>query len=122
MSSKAELTDAQWHKSARSQSGSACVEFAFAGDLVGLRDSKYRRDPANATDDQPMISLPLTHWQPFLEAAVAGSPRSGELRILHLHDGGVTLQDHDGVALTYTDAEWTAFLAGIAADDFVMVA
>ncbi len=116
-----ELAAAQWRKSALSQDNSACVEIAFAGSLVCIRDSKYRRDPRNKLDEQPIISLPLSEWQPFLDAAASGAPRSGELQINHHSDGGVTLHDHGGVALIYTEGEWTAFLAAIARNDFVAV-
>jgi len=121
MSSTTELARAQWRKSARSQNNSACVEFAFAGDLVGLRDSKHRRESLSAVEDQPIISLPISEWQPFLDAAVGGHSESGEIQICHHRDGGVTLRNREGVALTYTDAEWTAFLAAILDKNFVSV-
>lgn len=47
---------ARWRKSTRSSSSNTCVEVAFAGSTVGLRDSK---NPAG-----PILTLPvpaLTH-------------------------------------------------------------
>ncbi|WP_342749806.1 DUF397 domain-containing protein [Umezawaea tangerina] len=49
-----------WRKSSRSGGGSndACVEVAFAGNVVAIRDSK---NPAVG-----MLSFPAEHWKSFL--------------------------------------------------------
>jgi Domain of unknown function (DUF397) len=38
-------TGAQWLKSSRSSNVANCLEVAFAGRAVGLRDSKYKAGP-----------------------------------------------------------------------------
>lgn len=47
-----DLTAARWRKSSRSSNTSNCVEVAFAGPTVALRDSK---NPAG-----PILTLPET--------------------------------------------------------------
>ncbi|WP_067679358.1 DUF397 domain-containing protein [Nocardia miyunensis] len=43
----ADLSDAKWFKSSRSQGGRECVEAAFLdGGMVGVRDSKNPTGPA----------------------------------------------------------------------------
>ena len=56
----ADLTGAMWRKSSRSNGGgnSACVEVAFAGSSVGVRDSK---DAAG-----PVLAFPAASWSAFL--------------------------------------------------------
>jgi len=49
-----DLSTARWHKSTRSSDTSNCVEVAFVGQVVGLRDSK------NA--DGPMLAIPDTSF------------------------------------------------------------
>ena len=58
--STTDWTGARWRKSSRSTGGgnSACVEVAFAGSLVGVRDSK---DPAG-----PVLAFPAASWSAFL--------------------------------------------------------
>ena len=122
MSSKIEATSLRWRKSAHSQDNSACVEFAIAGTLAAIRDSKYRRDPANLGIEQPVIRFPVSQWETFVDAALGNGPAPEGLRINRHHDGGVTVSDSNGTALTYTELEWTAFTAAVSDDSFVDVA
>lgn len=47
-----DLGAARWRKSTRSSDTNTCVEVAFAGPVVGLRDSK--------NTDGPLLALPAT--------------------------------------------------------------
>ncbi|WP_459962294.1 DUF397 domain-containing protein [Nocardia sp. IFM 10818] len=121
MSTNPDFGTAQWRKSALSQDGSACVEVAFVGAVVALRDSKYRRDPQNRIDEQPVICLPADQWQTFLAAVTEGSFSPAEVRIQLHDDGSATVSDQFGVQLSYTVEEWNAFIAAIKSNGFVAV-
>lgn len=112
----------RWRKSAHSQNNSACVEFALAGTLAAVRDSKYRRDTANLGTEQPVIWFPASEWDAFLDAALGTGPVPGNLRISRHRDGGVTVSDSNGTALTFTENEWTAFTTAVPEDAFIDVA
>lgn len=59
---KADFTKAQWRKS--SASGPLtdnCVEVAFAGDLIGVRDSKDK--------DGPHLVFTKAEWKAFIQGA-----------------------------------------------------
>jgi Domain of unknown function (DUF397) len=60
-----DLSTALWRKSARS-GAYGCVEVAFVGDQVAVRDSKDR--------DGPVLLFNASEWREFL-----GEVRSGEL-------------------------------------------
>jgi hypothetical protein len=56
---------APWRKSSRSSpSGDNCVEVAFAGDEVAVRDSKNR--------DAATLLFTVDEWKAFIEGAKAG--------------------------------------------------
>lgn len=99
------MTDRHYTKSSRSGgSGGNCVQWAFDGSTVYLRDSKNPTGP----------ELPMTHtqWHDFLAAAGTRSAHSW----IHPHATGVTVQHHT-TALDFTLDEWTAFTAAIAAGE-----
>ncbi|MFC9893277.1 DUF397 domain-containing protein [Nocardia sp. NPDC127579] len=109
-----------WFTSSRSNNGNQCVEVRFDGDAVRIRDSKYRRDPANPRADEPVITVTARVWTEFLTLLLRGRVHD-ELLARPTADGGATLRHHD-ICLTYTPDEWTAFLAGARDGEFDRVA
>ncbi|ATL68635.1 DUF397 domain-containing protein [Nocardia terpenica] len=109
----------RWFKASFSTDSSNCVEIRFGDGVVLIRDSKYLRDPANDSAAQPFISIPTHDWPTFLNAArgFEGTSRHGLPAIEHHASGEVSLHA-DGTTLTYTAAEWTAFVSGIRAGEF----
>ncbi|MGH3768084.1 MAG: DUF397 domain-containing protein [Pseudonocardiaceae bacterium] len=55
-----DLSSARWRKSTRSSNVANCVEVAFAGPVVALRDSK---NPAGS-----VLALPPPAWRAFTTA------------------------------------------------------
>lgn len=100
-----------WFTSTRSNNGNQCVEVRFDGDAVLIRDSKYRRDPANRTAEEPVITVTAAEWTAFLDAVRTCGRSDGELSAHPAADGHTALR-HGGVALVYTQEEWDAFLLG----------
>ncbi|WP_245663539.1 DUF397 domain-containing protein [Nocardia inohanensis] len=61
-----------WRTSSYSgPNGGECVEVAFDTDRVLVRDTKFRRDPANAHAAQPMLAVSPAAWDAFLRYVVA---------------------------------------------------
>ncbi len=58
-------TAAAWRKSRRSGDSGGCVEWARAGDRVGIRDSRHR--------DGPVLDVDAGAWRAFVEALKDGS-------------------------------------------------
>jgi hypothetical protein len=58
--STVDLSRLTWRKSSRSGGGSNdnCVEVAFAGPVVAVRDSKF--------PDADVLALPVSGWRSFL--------------------------------------------------------
>ncbi|MGH3516057.1 MAG: DUF397 domain-containing protein [Haloechinothrix sp.] len=115
------LRRAGWFKSSFSSSSSQCVEVKFEGDLVSIRDSKYRRDPANDLTQEPIITVNARQWTTLLDVltgrATVGA--NGALTMEAFPDGATRLRAPDsGMALSYTPAEWQMFLAGVRAHEF----
>ncbi|MGQ4618209.1 DUF397 domain-containing protein [Nocardia sp. R7R-8] len=106
-----------WFTSTRSNNGNQCVEVRFDGDAVLIRDSKYRRDPANRPADEPVITVTAAEWTAFLDAVRTRGRSNGELRAHPVADGHTALR-HGAVTLVYTPEEWNAFLLGAHAGEF----
>ena len=65
--------DGTWYKSSYSCESMACVEVSMGGgDHILVRDSKYRRDPANDAATQPILSFTPSEWQAFTAGVIAG--------------------------------------------------
>lgn len=105
-----------WFTSTRTNNGNQCVEVRFDGDAVLIRDSKYRRDPANRPEREPVITVDAPAWMSFLHTVLHGGSE-GELRIRPAADGGTVLV-HGTTELSFTPGEWQAFLAGAGDGEF----
>ena len=105
-----------WFTSTRTNNGNQCVEVRFDGAEVSIRDSKFRRDPANRPKREPVITVDARIWTEFL-GAVAGCGTSPHLHTCPHRDGGTTLR-HATVELRFTAGEWGAFMAGVRDGEF----
>lgn len=54
-----DFTSAVWHKSSRCSDGGNCVEVAWAGGWVGVRNSKY-------VEGCPILVFDEDEWQTFV--------------------------------------------------------
>ena len=95
------------------------MEVNFNGGRVLIRDSKYRRDPANDPVLEPTISTTDVEWMSFLDQVMDSSVACSALNVEQMIDGGYALRSVDGITLVYTKAEWEAFVAGVGAGEFV---
>lgn len=120
-----------WFTPSRSNNGNQCVEVKFGADVVWIRDSKYRRgaagesrrgaageyrrEAAGGSADQPVLALSAAEWDDLVARLRAG----GHVPELITDDGanGVRMR-RDGTVLSFTRAEWDAFLAGVADGEF----
>lgn len=111
-----------WRKATASNNGGDCVELKFTDDEVLVRDSKYLRDPANDPATAPMITVPLSVWQTFLNRVAAlgeGDEGDGQLPLIERNaDGTTSLHAADGNMLSYTAREWDAFTDGVVRGEF----
>ncbi|MGH3873447.1 MAG: DUF397 domain-containing protein [Pseudonocardiaceae bacterium] len=64
--SRPDFRHAVWHKSSRSGGNGDCVEVAFTGALVGVRDSK---DPAGS-----VLAVGPAEWSALLSGIHHGEP------------------------------------------------
>lgn len=88
---------------------------------MSIRDSKYARIPTNDPSAQPIITIPIHAWTAFLAETRGNTPANGNGAVVaeHAADGTTTLRSiADGTVLVYTADEWSAFLAGIHANEF----
>lgn len=51
-----------WFTSSFSSNANQCVEVRFEGKRVSIRDSKYRRNPANRLARDPIITVTAAQW------------------------------------------------------------
>ncbi len=105
-----------WFTSSRSNNGNQCVEVRFDGDAVLIRDSKYRRNPANRPAEEPVITVTASLWTSFINLLNSGLSHN-ELIAQTSADGSATLR-HGDITLYYTPEEWDAFIAGARDGEF----
>ncbi|WP_433523691.1 DUF397 domain-containing protein [Nocardia pseudovaccinii] len=105
-----------WFTSSRSNNGNQCVEVRFDGDAVLIRDSKYRRNPANRPAEEPIITVTASLWTSFINLLNSGRSHN-ELIARTCADGSATLR-HGDITLSYTPEEWDAFIAGARDGEF----
>jgi hypothetical protein len=109
-----------WFKASFSSPSQECVEVRFEGQVVHIRDSKYRRDPANDPAREPIITVTAEEWTALLDELTGAAP--GTNRALNAETGtgdGTSLRHvESGVVLRYTQAEWRSYLAGVHAHEF----
>ncbi|WP_433729279.1 DUF397 domain-containing protein [Nocardia sp. CA-129566] len=105
-----------WFTSTRSNNGNQCVEVRFDGDAVLIRDSKYRRNPANRPAEEPIITVTASLWTSFINLLNSG--RSHNELIAHTHADGSATVRHGDITLSYTPDEWDAFVAGARDGEF----
>ena len=110
-----------WRKSSFSNGSCACVEVRTTGHAVELRDSKYQRDPRNDLAAQPIIRLGYREYDAWI--LQVGEQRSDfttdAISTVTAAGGETTVTCRSsGVSLTFTIAEWSAFVAGVDANEF----
>ncbi|MBL1073209.1 DUF397 domain-containing protein [Nocardia sp. 2] len=106
-----------WFTSTRTNNGNQCVEVRFDGAAVLIRDSKYRRNPAHRTEDEPVITVTASEWMRFLDTLLDRAVIPDDLTAHTGPDGHTTLS-RGGIDLVYTPGEWQAFLAGVRDGEF----
>lgn len=116
-----------WRTSSYSgTNGGQCVQVAFEGPVVYIRDSKYLKDPANDPADQPVISFDIDFWPRFLDQVIAEVNHVADdlPKIEHRAGNGVILRGPatDSPSLAFTHREWAAFIAGVHAHEFDLAA
>ena len=109
-----------WFKSSFSNGSGACVQVLIADSVVTVRDSKYRLEPSNDPNDEPIISIDIDTGLTFLDE-FTGVTTARNTSVLSLHpglNGNKILRSADGVALTFTPLELTTFFLGVRAREF----
>jgi len=104
-----------WFTSSRSNNGNQCVEVRFDAGDVWIRDSKYHRGAAGDAAAQPVLSVSAAEWDDLVTRLRAGGPIPG--LITENARGDVELR-RGSTVLSFTRAEWEAFLAGVADGEF----
>ena len=68
-----------WKKSSYSSQSGCCVEVAVGAGEIRVRDSKFRRNPANDSASEPMLSFTREEWNAFLAGVKDGEFDDGIL-------------------------------------------
>ncbi|MFR9770074.1 DUF397 domain-containing protein [Nocardia sp. SC052] len=99
--------------------GGACVEVKIDGDAILVRDTKFRRNPANHGTPQPQIEIPISLWAEVCDRTVGMSSFAvGETMRVTIHpDGAATFSSPDA-ELDFTPDEMDAFAKGIVDGEF----
>lgn len=101
--------DLPWRKPYRSGTGNDCVIIAETPSGMAVSDDK---DPAS-----PVLVVPFGDWAEYLLALRSGAPdhvSTGTVLVTGLPDGGATVRTAtDGPVLTFTEAEWRAFVLDV---------
>ncbi|MFJ4655971.1 DUF397 domain-containing protein [Nocardia sp. NPDC088792] len=106
-----------WFTSTRTNNGNQCVEVRFDGASVLIRDSKYRRNPENRLESEPVITVTASEWMSFL--GTLPDRRSARTALTaHTRLDGHTELRHAEITLVYTPGEWAAFTAGARDGEF----
>ncbi|MGI9001603.1 MAG: DUF397 domain-containing protein [Pseudonocardia sp.] len=107
----------EWFKSSASNGAGTCVEVRFHDDLVSIRDSKYRRDPAHDPHREPILTVTAEQWIAFLNDLTA--PATDGPLIFESTPGGLLLHaTNQNTTLHFTHAEWQSFLTGVHTREF----
>ncbi|MFI1915774.1 DUF397 domain-containing protein [Nocardia sp. NPDC020380] len=106
-----------WFTSTRTNNGNQCVEVRFDGVAVLIRDSKYRRNPENRLESEPVITVTAREWMSFL-AVIMGRATDPAALTSTLRPDGHTELRHAEITLVYTPGEWAAFTAGVRDGEF----
>ncbi len=114
------LGRSEWFTSSFTNGSQACVEVRFHDDLVSIRDSKYRRDPAHDPHREPVITVTAGQWTAFLDEFTGHATRgaNGALIVEDGPDGTLLRAADQDTTLSFTHAEWQAYLAGVHAHEF----
>lgn len=97
-----------WKKSTKSGAAGHCVEVRAVGSDVQIRDSK-------AGEQGPVITVTDKQWEEFILQVPQGF--SGPLQATSIGDHVISLHG-SGVELTFTGAEWDAFVDGVRRGEF----
>lgn len=104
-----------WFTSSRSNNGNQCVEVRFDAGTVWIRDSKYQACVEGDLAARPVVSVSAAEWDDLVTRLRAG--RAIPELITENVRGGVELR-RGATVLSFTRAEWDAFLAGVADGEF----
>jgi hypothetical protein len=103
-----------WKKSSRSGAAGHCVEVRTHGrGEVQVRDTKLG-------DKSPWLIFSESDWKSFLDEIRAGirCPHGGQITMWLGTDGMDMVDSGRGAQLSFTNAEWNAFVAGVLDGDF----
>ena len=111
-----------WLTSSFTGGGQDCVEVRSEGGRVHIRDTKYRRDPANDLAAEPIITITATQWTAVLDEVMGRAPAGSNGAVdIDAGPGGTTVIRSTDTTLTYTRREWAAFLNGVRAGELTLV-